>query len=131
VVRVTDERIVINEQDPTAGDSVEMFFDIYNDREKVYNADDRHAIVTADGKSSGATGRKSQASAMRTDDGYFVFMRQPAHDMKRKLEQGAVLGFDVAVNDVDEKGGEVTRVYWHGDMRNATDTSNFGTIILE
>jgi hypothetical protein len=41
------------------------------------------------------------------------------------------MGFDVAVNDKDSEDGQVTRAYWHGDTRNAEDTSNFGTIILD
>jgi len=131
VVFVEDDSIVINEENPTEGDSVEIFFDIFNDREKVYNADDRRAIITPDGQVSGSPGQKSGATAMKTDRGYFVSMRMPAHDMKRKLEKGAVMGFDVAVNDKDSEDGEVTRVYWHGDTRNAEDTSNFGTIILD
>ncbi|MFP4380030.1 MAG: sugar-binding protein [Candidatus Sumerlaeia bacterium] len=130
-VRVVDDNIVVNPNDPTNGDSVEIFFDIFNDREKVYNADDRRAIITADGEVSGSPGQKSNPGAMRTDDGYVAYIRMPAHDMKRKLEKGAVLGFDVAVNDKDSEDGSITRVYWHGDMNNATDTSNFGTIILE
>lgn len=129
-VFVEDDDIQINAEDPTEGDSVEIFFDIFNDREKVYNSDDRRAIVTPDGQVSGSPGQKSQVGAMKTDNGYFVHMRMPGHDMKRKLEKGVVLGFDVAVNDKDGENGEVSRVYWHGDTRNAVDTSNFGTVIL-
>ncbi len=131
VVHVHDDEIVVSESDPVNGDSVEVFFDIYNDREKVYNADDRHAIITPTGQVSGAPGRKSGGGAMRTEQGYFAYLRMPSHDMKRKLEKGAVLGFDVAVNDLDADDGPVTRVYWRGDMRNAQDTTNFGTVILE
>ncbi len=131
VVFVEDDSLVVNAEDPTDGDSVEIFFDIFNDREKVYNADDRRAIVTPEGGVSGSPGQKSNINAMKTDRGYFIHMRMPGHDMKRKLEKGAVLGFDVAINDKDAEDGEVSRVYWHGDMRNAEDTSNFGTIILE
>jgi hypothetical protein len=129
-VHVKDDKVLPDADNPLAGDSVEIFLDINNDREKIYNADDRHAIITADGKVSGAPGPKTGAGAMRTDDGYFVWVRMPAHAMKRKLENGVVMGFDVAVNDRDSADGPVSRVFWRGNARNAEDTTNFGTIIL-
>ncbi len=129
LVFVEDDTITENDRDPTKGDSVEIFLDIYNDREKVYNADDRRVIVTPSGKVSGSPGHVTQAGALRVEGGYYVWVNMPTHAMKRKLTPGAVLGFDVSVNDADDSG-EVSQVTWRGDERNAEDTSNFGTIIM-
>ena len=129
-VFVLDDAIVVNRENPPAGDSVEISQDILNNRQKVYNADDRRVVATADGQVSGQLGRVHGGVVIPIEGGYFVGTREPTHSLKRGLEPGIVMGLDIAVHDKDSADGPVSTVLWHGDVIDEEDTSTFGTIIL-
>jgi len=128
LVEVEDADIVTDRQQPSQGDSVEIYLDILNNREKVYNADDRRFIVTPDGSKTGSDDVK-YASVWRSERGYMVQISLPSHKLKRKAEPWVVMGLDIAVNDQDAADGEVSTLMWRGDGLHEEDTSGFGTII--
>ena len=129
-VFVQDNAIVVNKDDPSKGDCVEIYQDLFNNRQKVYNSDDRRVIATPDGDKSGLMGGVHSVYVDRTEDGYFIATREPSHSMKRKIEAGAVMGLDIAVHDRDEEDGPISTLMWRGDAVHEEDTSNFGTIIF-
>ncbi len=130
VVRVFDGNIHVNSEDYSEGDSIEIYFDIFNDRELIYNADDRRFILAPDGTVAGYTGQKSEVLIHQLDDGYIAQIRMPSHAMNRKIEKGAVIGFDVAVNDKDSETGEVTTIMWHGEALHDKGSNLFGVAIV-
>lgn len=127
-VEVTDPSISENAANPSAGDSVEVYLDLFNNRETTYNADDRRITVTPSGKLEVVGSRRVLgARAKRTATGYTVEVSLPSYNTQVKLNDTAI-GLDVGINDV--KDGRRTRFVWRGTENNDTDPSHFGTVIV-
>ena len=136
-------------------DSVELYFDLLNNRERTYNADDRRLpfnVIGTPDRSIMIGHRLLGMKGQVTEDGYvlegaFRFnwlglegTPQAYTDENRQkygrqgvgiiAYDGVVFGFDLMVNDVDTEGGETSRLVWQGSATNAEDPSQFGTAIL-
>jgi len=130
IVTVHDDDIFVNDENLSEGDSVEVYVDILNNREKIYNADDRRFIFAPDGQKTGSTGIR-YTSVRKIADGYWqVHVGMSSQKMKRAMKPYVVLGLDIAVNDKDSADGAFSTIMWHGDTLHEVDTSNFGTIIM-
>ena len=134
-VKVTDKHIFINEKEPWNGDSVEIFLDAANNREQVYNFDDRRIVVTPDGKMT-VFGPKEQlaCAARRIDGGYTIEIDLSQHNFgspQSEVKADSVMGLDIANNDDDNGKGRRCRVVWQGTKNNETDPSKFGTVIFQ
>ena len=130
-IRVMDDTIVTDSEDPTQDDCVEVYFDVWNDREVEYNDDDRRFIITADNRVSGILGKFGRQVAEQIPGGYVVWAEIRSSNFIRSFAEDVVIGFDVIVNDDDDGGDRDSRVVWRGDERNAYDPSHFGTVILD
>lgn len=129
-IKVQDDKVVTDSENPWDDDSVEVFVDFFNNREKEYNADDQRMVVKADGRISlsGQPEDGFHVATSRTEDGYIVEMTFRSHGRNRA---NRACGFDVAVNDDDDGGERDGQVVWQGTADNAKDTTDFGTIMLE
>jgi endo-1,4-beta-xylanase len=130
--RVLDSNISAKSRKPWENDSVELFLDYRNDRETVYNVDDRRIVVDATGRTE-VVGLKRhiQSAARKTEGGYTVEIAVTGWNMGGyDTFKGKAIGFDVACNDGDASGKRVGRVVWHGTARNETDPSGFGTALF-
>ena len=136
-------------------DSVELYFDLLNNRERTYNADDRRLPFTVLGTPDRSLmighrllGMKGQV----TEEGYtmegqlrFGWLGMPTlldvnsaanrekygrDALRIAAYDGVVFGFDLMVNDVDAEGGETARLVWQGSATNPEDPGQFGTAIL-
>jgi hypothetical protein len=127
-VEVTTPEIQENGADLAQGDSVEIYLDLFNNREAVYNADDRRITVTPGGKVA-VVGRNAVlgVKTKRTSTGYTVEASLPSYNTQVKLADAAI-GVDVGINTV--RNGGRTRLVWRGTAANDTDPSQFGTVIF-
>ena len=140
-VRVTDPDRYVNIADPPEenlpfGDSIELFLDVLNNREEVYNYDDRRIGIAPTDRwyrpllvapmSFGHSGK-----CVETEDGYTAefWLHFWALNFSNR-NYPAVMGFDIAVNDDDDGGGRDSQVVWQGTAENHK-VPRFGTIILE
>ncbi len=130
LVKVRDADNFVNPQDPSAGDSVELYLDILNNREKIYNADDRRLIFASDGTPAGSKDVRYGIVKKYADGQYAVHIHLDEFRLQRKTGPYVVMGFDVAVNDKDSKDGKVATMMWRGNALHEVDTSTFGTIIF-
>jgi hypothetical protein len=130
--RVLDADVRTGSKEPWSNDSVEVFLDYRNDRQTVYNADDRRIVVDASGRIHVVgLARRIQRSVKRFDGGYAVEIAVSPWNMGGYDSfKGRVIGFDVACNDSDSAGKRDGRVVWRGTADNETDPSGFGTILL-
>lgn len=135
-VKVIDPNRHISKTDELwNGDSVELFLDVLNNREEVYNFDDRR-IVVADKKWGGVWRVAPEsfghdAKIARTEDGYTAEFRLRFFSLAfSNRNYPAVMGFDIAVNDDNDGTGRSSQVVWQGTKDNDT-VPRFGTIIFE
>ncbi|NQT85361.1 putative Ig domain-containing protein, partial [bacterium] len=119
------------------GDSIELFVDVLNNREQVYNYDDRRiGIAPAKGwyrmiclSPTGTFGHSGKC--VETEDGYTAefWLNFWALDFRNR-NFPAVIGLDIAINDDDDGNGRDSQVVWQGTARNA-EVPQFGVVILE
>lgn len=130
--RVLDDDVRTDSREPWNSDSVEVFLDYRNDRETVYNADDRRIVVDASGRIQVVgLARHIQKAAKRFEGGYAVEVALSGWNMGGYDGfKGKVIGFDVACNDSDTAGRRDGRVVWRGTQDNETDPSGFGTALF-
>ncbi len=135
-ISVKDDVLVVNESEPWLGDSVEIYLDVANNRQQVYNSDDYRIVIDPEGhmKVFGVDRRSFECAAARTAKGYDieVYLGHGSYNHRGyyKVRKNAVFGFDVALNDVDAADEEPARAFWHGDESNETDPGNFGILIF-
>jgi len=107
------------------GDSVELFVDVLNNREAVYNYDDRR-IGIAPAKAlyrmtcvSPTSTFGHDGKCLETDDGYTAefWLNFWALDY-RNGNFPSVIGLDIAVNDDDDGNGRDRQVVWQGTAKN-------------
>jgi hypothetical protein len=141
-VKVTDPDRYLKLGDPAEenlpfGDSVELFVDVLNNREAVYNYDDRRiGIAPAKGwyrmiclSPTGPFGHTGKC--VETEDGYTAefWLNFWALDYRNR-NFPAVIGLDIAINDDDDGNGRDSQVVWQGTAQNDR-VPQFGTVILE
>jgi hypothetical protein len=136
-VKVVDPDRQLNLDNLPEGDSVEVFVDVLNNREEVYNFDDRRVVIAPTTKhyqpllvaplSFGHHGK-----CVETEDGYTAefWLSTWALGMKNK-NFPTVIGLDIAINDDDDGDGRDSQVVWQGSAENDTRPNQFGTVILE
>ena len=119
------------------GDSIELFVDVLNNREQVYNYDDRRIgiaptkdwyrmICVSSTGSFGHTGK-----CVETEEGYTAefWLNFWALDFRNR-NFPAVIGLDIVVNDDDDGNGRDSQVVWQGTAKN-DQVPQFGAVILE
>jgi hypothetical protein len=131
-VKVMDDDIQTSAGEPEENDSVEIFVDAMNNREKVYNNDDRRIVIDAAGRVRFyGESRFLEAAATRIDGGYTVEIHLSAHNLQAPAfkRPWTTMGLDIAVNDIDS-GGESSQIVWRGNVDNAKVPDSFGTLIF-
>lgn len=132
-VRVLDEDVVQDSVEPDQDDSVELFIDWLNNREGVYNFDDRRIVIDTANRVASTGSRDGVRHAVhRTEDGYTV---EILIDIRRNFRGFSAtpfmpLGVDVAVNDDDDGGQRNGRLVWRGKADNETVPDEFGGVLL-
>jgi hypothetical protein len=123
------------------GGSIELFVDVLNNREQVYNYDDRRIGIapTKDWyrmicvSPTGTFGHHGKC--VETEDGYTAefWLNFWALDFRNR-NFPAVIGLDIAINDDDDGDGDGdgrnSQVVWQGTAKN-DQVPQFGTVILE
>ena len=126
------------------GDCVEVFLDLRgpDDVGSAVITDDVYQVFCvapeADGRTQPPGGRTPEgveARSGRTENGWTVELRVPLAGAARfPLAAGQRLGFDIAIDDADNVGGEravrKTQMVWHGTANNFEDPSVYGTLVL-
>ncbi len=133
VIKVQDDRVVTDSEEPWDDDGVEVFLDILNDRQTEYNSDDKRLVVSASGATQGfgLEGGDMETAVQRTEDGYIVEVQIRMDHLGQRNRPNTACSFDIAVNDDDDGGPRDGQLVWKGTAHNATDPSGFGTILLE
>ena len=133
IIKVQDDQVVTDSDEPWNDDGVEVFLDILNDRQTEYNSDDKRLVVSASGETQGfgLEGEDMETAVQRTEDGYIVEVQIRMDHLGQRNRPNAAYGFDIAVNDDDDGGPRDGQLVWKGTAQNATDPSGFGTILLE
>jgi endo-1,4-beta-xylanase len=113
-------------------DSVEVFLDQNNEKTTSYQADDGQFRVNFNNDQSfgGSTDKTGFKSATKVDGtNYVVEMAIPLS--KVKVENGAIAGFDLQVNNADATGKRVSVAMWCDPTGNSwASTLNYGNIML-
>ena len=139
-VKVEDDAIHPNRKDITNGDAIDLFFDTLNNREVVYNFDDKRMLnPIVDGRPRGlllGLGSLVKGIIKTNETGYvaecYFNLKKPAGLMiPRDISEPLVMGFDIAIYDDDDGNGRSSMLVWRGTKDNATIPNAFGTIILE
>jgi hypothetical protein len=135
-VKVIDPARHVDGNDLPNGDSIELFVDVLNNREEVYNYDDRRIVVAPikghyQGLLVAPTSFGHRGQCVETADGYTAefWLSFWALNFQNK-NFPAVMGLDVAVNDDDDGDGRDSQVVWQGTKDDAT-VPQFGTIVIE
>ncbi|HVK88435.1 MAG TPA: sugar-binding protein, partial [Kofleriaceae bacterium] len=136
---VTDETLLPASGTESAlwnGDGIEVMIDAANDRSATADLNDYHFIVSSSGQladsrawsdytyASGATVQTTPRSG-----GYRVEMTIPFAALGVTPSSGLQLGFDVAFNDRDVAGGELTSTDYAG-LGAFNDPAGWGTLVL-
>ena len=138
-VKVEDDAIHPNRNDLMNGDAVDLFFDTLNNREVVYNFDDKRFLIPVkDGRQHGlkiGLGGLFKGIVKTNETGYvaeyYFNLTSPAGLMiSRAIPQPLVIGFDIAIYD-DDGSGRDSMLVWRGTAENDTRPDQFGTIILQ
>jgi hypothetical protein len=123
--------IIVKDDAVRPGDAVEVFVDGANNREKIYNVDDRHLVITPAGKFTvpGAAAEHFQVAAAPIAGGYVIEVDLSQHNLREPIRANGVMGLDIANTDDDGQGPRCQTV-WQGTKDNATDPSGFGTVVF-
>jgi hypothetical protein len=122
------------------GDYVVACVDGLNNREIIYNQDDRycplqrgqvypHRELTV-GDSFQITGRNTEI-----DGGWMALFRidkrvTHVRSQRQTLRPGQVIGLDLMIMDNAREGNPASTIVWQGTKDNRTDPSKFGTVVL-
>lgn len=138
-VRVEDDSIHPNRADIMNGDAIDLFFDTLNNREVVYNFDDKRMLnPIIDGRPRGlllGLGSLVKGIVKTNESGYvaeyYFNIRSPAGlKLSRAIAPPLVMGFDIAIYDDDDGKGRDSTLVWRGTAENHVKPNRFGTIIL-
>ncbi len=140
-VRVTDDDITVaNLQDPSQGDSVELYIDLRGPEhqgEPVYSPDVLALQVIPPAQwwertrwrsIDGVAGQPDdlRVSAKLAEHGYRVQVQVPLTEIEaRRGEDWGGIGFDVGINDADNGGTRKTQMMWSGIADNYLNPAYF------
>jgi uncharacterized repeat protein (TIGR02543 family) len=122
--------------DPYRNDSLEVYVDMRNDKEKGPNlgyGDDDSQFLVSPGADAVTSWRKHDgviAKSVITDTGYTVEMAIPWNTFGITPAEQIKIGFDIGLNDDDTGGGRTGVLMWSGTMDNWQDPANFGEAVL-
>lgn len=130
-IQVKGAHLDENPQELWNGNSVEVFLDMLNSRETVYNFQHRRLVCGPSGKKTYIVGEKwgIKFATQKAADGYTVEMSAHNYGLGARLNSRA-LGFDVAVNDSADGKTRASRLVWRGTKNDDIDPSGFGTVVL-
>lgn len=121
-------------------DSVEVFFDIGNEKASTYDSNDYQKVYTYAGNSNaGSSSAANMVTAFATNrDNRFGDATQSHYEIRVKMSSismpiGTEFGFDVHINDDDDGGNRDTKWGWYapsGSDNSWFDASLFGQAIL-
>ncbi len=131
-VRVRDTTPRRDSENPEDDDSVAIYLDWLNNREGVYNFDDRRFVIDREGRLQNVGSTEGAAfKAAPCAGGYTVEAHIPFRNLKDfTIGQFGSVGFDVAVNDDSDGGPSDGALTWRGSATNATDPGGFGVVLL-
>jgi endo-1,4-beta-D-glucanase Y len=134
---VKDNEKYNDSQNSYEDDAVEFYFDINNDKETTYGANDvQYTFGWNDGTIVGVlpSGRSTTGivySSVSTPDGYIIEASIPWSTLQGTPGKDQFIGIDFMINDDDNGGGRDKKVSWNASEDNAwQDPSLFGTAIL-
>ncbi len=134
-VDVNDSTARTDSTDYSEDDSIELYFDGLNDKERVYNNDDRRIVVRRDGVWT-SQGQHTLGVYVATVEkaggtGYTAEIKIDFVHFPNALGFLSSLGFDLAINDDTNGGAAEGRRIWFGSLSNESDTSFFGNLLLQ
>lgn len=120
------------QQNAESFDSMEIFIDAENNREKTFNVDDRHAVFIPDGTVASIGSMFDIHSKFNVSKrGYTVEGKAGWWTLGTGNGMpGKAMGFDVIVNDSDDGKTRSGRLVWHGSATNHEDPGQYRTVIL-
>ena len=132
LVRVKDKTLNTDNKNAYEQDSVELFLDENNDKSYYYQEDDGQFRVSCKNMVTfGSNGKREgfQSSVKVTEEGYLVEARIP---LTTTAEKGKVMGFDVQINDSNERGERISVAKFNDDSDNSwQSTARWGNLHLK
>ncbi len=132
LVRVKDKTLNTDNKNAYEQDSVELFLDENNDKSYYYQEDDGQFRVSCKNMVTfGSNGKREgfQSSVKVTEEGYLVEARIP---LTTTAEKGKVMGFDVQINDSNERGERISVAKFNDDSDNSwQSTARWGNLLLK
>ncbi len=132
LVRVKDKTLNTDSKNAYEQDSVELFLDENNDKSYYYQEDDGQFRVSCKNMVTfGSNGKREgfQSSVKVTEDGYLVEAKIP---LTITAEKGKVMGFDVQINDSNERGERISVAKFNDDSDNSwQSTARWGNLLLK
>ncbi len=130
LVRVKDKTLNTDSKNAYEQDSVELFLDENNDKSYYYQEDDGQFRVSCKNMVTfGSNGKREgfQSSVKVTEDGYLVEAKIP---LTTTAEKGKVMGFDVQINDSNERGERISVAKFNDDSDNSWQSTAGGEIFF-
>lgn len=132
LVRVKDKTLNTDNKNAYEQDSVELFLDENNDKSYYYQEDDGQFRVSCINMVTfGSNGKREgfQSSVKVTEEGYLVEAKIP---LTTTAEKGKVMGFDVQINDSNERGERISVAKFNDDSDNSwQSTARWGNLLLK
>lgn len=132
LVRVKDKILNTDNKNAYEQDSVELFLDENNDKSYYYQEDDGQFRVSCKNMVTfGSNGKREgfQSSVKVTEEGYLVEAKIP---LTTTAEKGKVMGFDVQINDSNERGERISVAKFNDDSDNSwQSTARWGNLLLK
>jgi len=132
LVHVKDKILNTDNKNAYEQDSVELFLDENNDKSYYYQEDDGQFRVSCKNMVTfGSNGKRDgfESSVKVTEEGYLVEARIP---LTTTAEKGKVMGFDVQINDSNERGERISVAKFNDDSDNSwQSTAQWGNLLLK
>jgi endo-1,4-beta-xylanase len=132
LVRVKDKTLNTDNKNAYEQDSVELFLDENNDKSYYYQENDGQFRVSCKNVVTlGSNGEREgfESAVKLTEEGYLVEARIP---LTTTAEKGKVMGFDVQINDSNERGERISVAKFNDDSDNSwQSTARWGNLLLK
>ncbi|WP_124066325.1 endo-1,4-beta-xylanase [Clostridium sp. E02] len=132
LVHVKDKTLNTDSENAYEQDSVELFLDENNDKSYYYQKDDGQFRVSCKNVVTfGSNGMRDgfKSAIQVTGDGYLVEARIPLTSTAKK---GNVMGFDIQINDSNERGERISVAKFNDDSDNSwQSTARWGNLLLK
>lgn len=119
LVKVKDSVINTDSVNAYEQDSVEIFVDENNGKTGCYEEDDgQYRVSCKNALTFGSNGSREgiESAAVMTDEGYLVEIRIP---MTTTLSENMSMGFDLQINDSNERGERISVAKFNDDTDNS------------